>query len=441
MLAKWRDAKNSGEIAKAIIAEQECGDTLEHIKMLKVTLENTALLDGYRAAAIAADPSHPRASDKKARPAAAAMGAGGDTGSSWGKGSGAAGVAKPYGVTGNPAGAFFLFTSNVDAHSFDHFNPAEIRECHGNIEVWQCGLGQQCSVAPGKLWRAPADHCFPLDKATMLVPTAGYSLAPGGDAAGTGTAAAPGDVPGAQPTIGNVVGSMRKHVLRYMPDALCGHGHGFADNHPVCPSCGALARPAILMFGDGDWVDDASQKLRYKRWREALASVCDTRKGAVPVTPTSGGGVVKGRPGARGSSSTGLAASRAGGGRPSPSCVGGRGGGQVSRGSGGDKLAARPVKVVVIEIGAGGNVTTCRRETEAVHKEVTDSGGKCTTIRINPDLPLADNNGTYEASGSFIGIQSYGLAALRKISKHVKLPVGAGAKAAAARGRVAARPT
>ena len=43
----------------------------------------------------------------------------------------------PYSVDGT-AGSFFLFTSNVDAHSFDHFEAHEIRECHGNVELWQC---------------------------------------------------------------------------------------------------------------------------------------------------------------------------------------------------------------------------------------------------------------------------------------------------------------
>ena len=436
MLAKWRDAKNGGEIATAIAAEQTCGETLEHIEMLKVTRQNTALLDEYRATAIAADPLHPRASAQKASTAATAMGDSA-TGPSGSEGVSATGAGKPYNVTGNPAGAFFLFTSNVDAHSFDHFNPAEIRECHGNIEVWQCGLGTQCAVAPGQLWRAPADHCFPLDKATMLVPTVGAGR-PGGADASAATATTPGDAPSALATIGNVAGSKRKRTLRNMPGALCGHGHGFAGNHPVCPSCGAQARPAILMFSDGDWIDDDSQKLRYTRWREALVSVCDIRKRT--VKPSGGGDAGKGRPGARGSSA-GLAAR----GRPTPSYGGQRGGySNGSRGNagggGGAKPTARPVKVVVIEIGAGGNVTTCRRETESVHKEVADAGGKCTTIRINPDLPLADNKDTYEASGSFIGIQSYGLAALRKINKHVKLG-GTGAKGTAARGgRAASRP-
>ena len=48
------------------------------------------------------------------------------------------------------AGAFFTYTSN--AHSFDHFEPEEIRECHGNTELFQCS--EPCSK---HLRRAPLD--------------------------------------------------------------------------------------------------------------------------------------------------------------------------------------------------------------------------------------------------------------------------------------------
>jgi len=45
---------------------------------------------------------------------------------------------EPYYVSSKRAGGFFLFTSNVDAHSYDLFESHEIRECHGNTELWQC---------------------------------------------------------------------------------------------------------------------------------------------------------------------------------------------------------------------------------------------------------------------------------------------------------------
>lgn len=44
-------------------------------------------------------------------------------------------------------------------------------------------------------------------------------------------------------------------------------------NHaPTCPHCGALARPNILMFGDGYWVERRTA-LQYRRLQEWLAAV------------------------------------------------------------------------------------------------------------------------------------------------------------------------
>ena len=106
------------------------------------------------------------------------------------------------------AGAFFVFTSNVDAHSYDVFPSHEIRECHGNVELWQChnfacgtndtalddggSLGeiegtdtkefqqQKCDGDENKqpqpqkwqrrLWRLPMDHHFVVDCNTMQAP-------------------------------------------------------------------------------------------------------------------------------------------------------------------------------------------------------------------------------------------------------------------------------
>jgi len=74
---------------------------------------------------------------------------------------------EPHHVQG-AAGAFFVFTSNVDAHSFDFFEAHEVRECHGNTEVWQCGSeGGPCCK---RTWRAPASFTFVVDKQTMRAP-------------------------------------------------------------------------------------------------------------------------------------------------------------------------------------------------------------------------------------------------------------------------------
>merc|ERR1719272_610228 len=74
-------------------------------------------------------------------------------------------IPEPY-LCDTVAGAFFVFTSNVDAHSFDHFDACEVRECHGNIELWQCSrpLEKPCP----HIWRAPIGLEFSVDLNTML---------------------------------------------------------------------------------------------------------------------------------------------------------------------------------------------------------------------------------------------------------------------------------
>jgi NAD-dependent SIR2 family protein deacetylase len=99
----------------------------------------------------------------------------------------------------------FVFTSNVDGQ-FQRagFDPARIVECHGSLHHLQCT--RPCSKA---IW--PADALQPdIDPATCL---------------------------------------MRPPL-------------------PACPHCGALARPNVLMFGDGAWVDTRTeaQYARFEAW-------------------------------------------------------------------------------------------------------------------------------------------------------------------------------
>jgi NAD-dependent SIR2 family protein deacetylase len=110
--------------------------------------------------------------------------------------------------TARPEGAF-VFTSNVDGQ-FQRagFDPATIVECHGTIEAWQCT--QRC---------------------------------------GAGLAPAPaGEIP-VDPVSFRATGSL-----------------------PVCATCGALARPNVLMFGDGAWDDSrtGAQRYRMEGWLSGL---------------------------------------------------------------------------------------------------------------------------------------------------------------------------
>lgn len=99
----------------------------------------------------------------------------------------------------------FVFTSNVDGQ-FQRagFDPARVYECHGSIHHLQC-LAPCCRG----IW--PADAFVP-------------------------------DV----------------------DDDAC----RLRVAAPACPRCGGLARPNILMFGDGDWIDERSarQAARLEAW-------------------------------------------------------------------------------------------------------------------------------------------------------------------------------
>lgn len=133
---------------------------------------------------------------------------------------------------------------------------------------------------------------------------------------------------------------------------------GFTKNWPVCKHCGGPARPAILMFSDSKWVDDMAQQEQWSAWRSAVIELATKR---------------------------------------------------VADGS-------EPLRVVLLEVGAGGNVTTIRNLGEALLEELVECGGQPTLIRVNPDLPLADRcrNQPYT-----ISLQSYGLAAIQQIDSRL----------------------
>jgi NAD-dependent SIR2 family protein deacetylase len=104
---------------------------------------------------------------------------------------------------------YFVFTSNVDGHfQKAGFDPLRIDECHGSIHRLQCLL--PCSPC---LWPAS-------------------SLQPAVD------------------------------------EALC----TLRGPLPACPHCGAVARPNILMFDDGSWIEDrrALQAARCRDWLEGV---------------------------------------------------------------------------------------------------------------------------------------------------------------------------
>jgi len=228
-------------------------------------------------------------------------------------------------------GAFFSFTSNVDAHSLHHFSPLEVRECHGNAETWQCA-NRRCAAAPASPEGVPEERTgSPPDEKTLPIrwgAPAGFRFAVDGE-----TALAPQGPPGSAAS-----------------GASCEEAAAFASNWPTCLHCGGAARPSILMFSDIAWHDDEEQEARWEAWREAVKALARDR----------------------------------------PS-----------------------FRLTVVEVGAGGNVTTVRNLAEEVLADVRESA-TATLVRINPELPLADRKENQEHTFSVL---SNGLEAIRAIDE------------------------
>ncbi|WP_245856816.1 SIR2 family NAD-dependent protein deacylase [Actinoalloteichus hoggarensis] len=124
-------------------------------------------------------------------------------------------------------GGLRVFTSNVDGQFQRAGFPAEtIAECHGSIHHLQCTV-----PCVARSWSA-ADVTVTVDPTTM-----------------------------------RAVGPL-----------------------PVCPHCGGLARPNILMFGDARWVGDRSEErlTEVSRWRRGphTAKLVVVELGAGTAVPT-----------------------------------------------------------------------------------------------------------------------------------------------------------
>jgi len=257
-----------------------------------------------------------------------------------------------------PAGAFHLFTSNVDAHSYDYFRAGEIYECHGNIELWQCSSSAlDGSGCPSTIWRAPLRHEFLVDPHTMLAPRRRAG------AGNVGHDATPETEEGGGARLGQTTGTRKRdteRLLRHMPASIDAKGwqQVEGENWPTCGHCDAPARPAVLMFGDTNFKCDEDQLRRWELWRRAVPDVV--------CRDTGGGG-----------------------------------------------------RVCVLEIGCGVRVPTCRFTSEEMVDELAARGGvgRTTFVRINPDFPLAALVGEDDGRCEVIPIMSTGLAAIEQIDE------------------------
>lgn len=373
------------------------------------------------------------------------------------------------------AGAFFFFTSNVDAHSYDVFHSHEIRECHGNTEVWQCrhfGCGtnadwdddssledairedgvERTNRWERRLWRLPLDHVFEVDSNTMSAPPTKSAQREQNNDEQPLNSSSIGNLPKKRKSnadlseekesaeevldylqnqfatvdgidsvttpahIGDVHGKPRLSHLKSMthPTSSNEPNHYLpispTDNWPRCPRCHDLARPAVLMFDDLDWVYNSEQEKRWQRWYRAVLKLCKSR--------------ASGDNDSHDSEFSSL----------NESDVSNSGWEDVSEGeseckavSNEPKLAPpeqdmppdlsstlpqQSLKVLILEIGCGYNVPTCRMISETLVKHLTDRGGDATLVRVNPTHPEVDDD---EIEDRFIGIEEKGLHVLKDI--------------------------
>ena len=218
------------------------------------------------------------------------------------------------------AGAFYAYTSNVDAHWHTAgFGPYEVHEIHGNCESWQCA--ERCVA---ERWQAPPDHRFRVDATTRLAPE-GEPLVPPSAPVKTGQARA---------------------------------ADAFAANWPTCVRCGGAARPAVLMFGDQSYQNDDASESAWESWRHDVMHVAKSKG----------------------------------------------------------------YRVAILEVGCGGNVTTVRLNSETMLEEMLNEGVDATLVRINPELPLADQPGV--TVSRILPILSTGLRAVKMIDELMHAPAG-----------------
>jgi NAD-dependent SIR2 family protein deacetylase len=124
----------------------------------------------------------------------------------------------------------------------------------------------------------------------------------------------------------------------------------FDSNWPRCMQCGGKARPSILMFGDGAFCDDEEQENRWREWLHELEELA--------------------------------------------------------------RVAGPSFRVTIVEAGAGGNVTTVRNKSESILGRLQTAGATATLVRINPELPFADQVANQPHTFSLL---SKGLDAIRAI--------------------------
>jgi len=176
--------------------------------------------------------------------------------------------------------------------------------------------------------------------------------------------------------IGRTHGRRRENPLRYMPPpAAAGDGGSTCtsnvasfppDNYPKCGQCGGAARPSILQFGDYKWEDSPLQDDRYNAWTEAVCLEAAARKSR----PTAEVRTLDDE---------------------------------------------SPLKVVVLEVGAGNRVPTVRYTSEATAFRMAQAGADVSVVRVNPLIPHADHD-YFDEDGCSLALYGDGVGSLEMIS-------------------------
>jgi len=249
-------------------------------------------------------------------------------------------------------GAFFIYTSNVDHHSvIAGFLDTELNEIHGSTEIWQCS--HPCI---NTTWVPPQDFEFDINLETMTAKSQPFTKKQVDNNSNDNNnnnnkkdEVSNEKITEEKKTETEIEEKMKEMKINEKEVKHYAVNNGFVNNHPLCIHCGALARPAILMFGDGSWVSNSDQSRRSSHWFSLMK----------------------------------------------------------------DFVKSKNKKIAIIEIGCGINVPTVRRNSERVMSEL---GGNCTLIRINPDFPLADDT---DLSSNTISIMAPGLQSIRSIDHHL----------------------
>ena len=312
----------------------------------------------------------------------------------------------------------------MDAHfKAAGFLPHELVEVHGNVEEWQCSNPRACHSTHPALWPAPPSPFRFVVTEDMKAPRL-VDMDPDDSVIPTGENWSP--------------------------------SQAFKHNRPVC-SRGHLARPAVFMFEDHHWVPDELQQEREQVWRCALLTACrkrvanieqaknELKQRVIEVMQESISGCD-----ACDELDTEELCDRCGhmyiqiqnqlenlqlnsdqlelsnnnviqSEQASPLDLK-QPNDQFESDSTPTPLAKddtnQPIRVVVLEIGCGTTIPTCRRHAEEMIRNVLTAGGKPTLIRVNPDFPLCHVDDK-QVRSCLIPIQAGGLQTLQEINSHM----------------------